>query len=939
MTGEIRFLKRLYFLLECSSVRQGRIGSLLRQDCYPFCMGGMATCRLNCLIKHTSGYCQQKHNVHVRHGKNKTHVADVVVAGGGIVGTSIAYHLARRGKLVALLERNRVGLSGATSLSAGLVTAPMHWQDPSKQYMAKYSLDLYADLCQTSNFRYNRCGRMYLTNTPEGEVSLRRMFSRSTIYEEEAQLYNSPEEMRRWFPKSVSTDGISLALFSPNDVALDPVGLCQALGKRGRDNGVQILEHCFVEEITVDKKQNVVGVHTNQGQFETGCYVDATGIWCGTSRVHKLPARHVIVAAHPATYTYLSTKRLPDKNIKNNIPSTVFIFTHVDEKTYLFMDESRTLCAGFTQNDFRSLSRPRVLGQWTVPPPDWDKFYPTLNHLLHRCNILGETECGELICSAESYTVDKEAVIGETAQIQGYYVATGFSGQGLALAGGAGNLVAGLICGETLPVDITRLEVTRFIDLHASPQYLIERVPEVAARLFTNSYEYHQYQTARNLRTSPIYHQLKKAGAVFGEVMGYERPLWYAEENAEDTSLSFYSGQFSLVGRPEWFGLVAREYNACRERVGLIDLSSFVKFNIEGPNSVEFLQYLCSGNIDVPVGSVVYTGMQNEQGGFVSDCAISRLEEDKFFAIVPPIQQLRFHIWLKKWMKKLGHKILIEDVTGHYTVLDVVGPSSRALMEKLTGESMSRCDFPSFSIREISIGMATGIRALSLTHSGELEWEMYIPNEVVQNVYERLMERGKEYGIMRAGYYALRQLRIEKFFVCWGEDISTHVTPLECGRTYRVDFNKDFIGKDALLEQKRSGIRKRFVQLLVGNHDLDHDPWPQGGELIYRFGEPVGRTTSAAYGYTLNCQVIFFGTIINYMHSSTPVFQRYSVCIGYIESKQKLTVEYIKNGSYQLDIAGKFFPVQINLFTPSLPMTSSEQPDHYRPTQDGGNCL
>uniref|UniRef100_A0A1I8EVD5 Pyruvate dehydrogenase phosphatase regulatory subunit, mitochondrial n=1 Tax=Wuchereria bancrofti TaxID=6293 RepID=A0A1I8EVD5_WUCBA len=869
----------------------------------------MTTCRLNCLMKRISKYCNQKrNNIHVR--SNETHVVDVVVGGGGIAGTSIAYHLAKRGKVVALLERNRtlsVGQYGATSVSAGLVTAPLHWQDPAKQYMAKHSLIL------TECLGYSRCGRLYLTNTPEGKISLRRMFSRATIYGEEAQLYNSQEEMRRWFPKSVSTNGIWLALFSPNDVALDPIGLCQALGRRGRDHGVQIFERCSVEEVLVDKEQKVVGVLTNQGQFETGCYVDATGIWCGTSRVNKLPAGHAIIAAHPATYTYLSTKRLPDKDIKSSTP----IFTHVDEKNYLFMDESRTLCAGFTQDDFRSLSRQRILGQWTVPSPDWDKFYPTLNNLLNRCNILGETECGELVCSAESYTVDKNPVIGETAQVQGYYVATGFNGQGLAFAGGVGNLVAGLVCGETLPVDITRLEVTRFIDLHASSQYLIERVPEVAAKLFTNSYEYHQYQTARNLRTSPIYHQLKKAGAVFGEVMGYERPLWYTEEDAEDTSLSFYSGQFSLIGRPEWFELVAREYDACRERVGVIDLSSFAKFNIEGPNVVEFLQYLCSGNVNVPVGSIVYTGMQNEQGGFVSDCAICRLEEDQFFAIVPPVQQLRFHLWLKKWMKKLGHKIHIGDVTGHYTVLDVVGPSSRALMEKLTGESMSRCDFPSFSIREIAIGMATGIRALSLTHTGELEWEMYIPNEVVQNVYERLMERGKEYGVMHAGYYALRQLRIEKFFVCWGQDISTDVTPLECGRTYRVDFHKDFIGKDALLEQKRSGIRKRFVQLLVGNHDLDHDPWPQGGELIYRYGEPVGRTTSAAYGYTLNCQV----------------------CIGYIETKEKMTIEYIKNGSYQLDIAGKFFPVQVNLFTPSLPMISSEQPDHYRPTQDGGCSL
>ncbi|VDM96933.1 unnamed protein product [Thelazia callipaeda] len=864
------------------------------------------------------------------HFSRKTHVVDVVVGGGGIVGTSVAYYLAKRGKIVALIERNGIGLCGATSLSAGLVTAPLHWQDPAKQYMAKCSLDLYANLSETSTFRYNRCGRLYLTNTQEGEVSLRRMFSRSAIYNEEAQLYDSEEKMRRCFPKSVNTAGITLALFSPNDVSLDPVGLCQALGKRGRDQGVQVFEQCHVDEVIVDKDQKVTGVRTNKGFFETECYVDATGIarfcrihyflnifvmcrWCATSQISK-PTRQVVIAAHPATYTYLSTKRLPDKDIKNDTP----ILTHVDEKTYLCMSESRTLCAGFNQDQVRPLTRPRKLGQWTVPSPDWDKFYPTLDHLMKRCNVLGEVEYGELVCSAESYTVDKNPVLGETSQVQGYYVATGFSGQGLALAGGAGDLIAGLICGETLPVDMMRLDVTRFIDLHASSQYLIERVPEVASHLFTNTYEYHQYQTARNLRTSPIYHQLKKAGAIFGEVMGYERPLWFAGKNAEDLSLSFYSGQFSLIGRPEWFGNVAREYDACRERVAVIDLSSFSKFNIEGPDTLKFLQHLCSSNVDVPVGSVVYTGMQNEQGGFVSDCAVCRLDEDQFFAVAPTVQQLQFQLWLKKWLRKLKLKVYIRDVTGHYTVLDVVGPSSRALMEKLTGEQMSTYNFPSFSIREIAIGMATGIRVLSSTHTGELDWIMYVPNEVVQNVYERLMERGKEYGVMHAGYYAVRQLRIEKFFVFWGQDISANVTPLECGRAYRVDFNKDFIGKNALLKQKKSGIHKRYVQLLVDNHDLDHDPWPQGGELIYRYGIPVGRTTSAAYGYTLGCQV----------------------CIGYIENKERnLTVDYIKNGNYQLNIAGKFFPIRINLFSPNLPMTSSEHPVHYLPTQDGGCFL
>uniref|UniRef100_A0A915DAV4 Dimethylglycine dehydrogenase n=1 Tax=Ditylenchus dipsaci TaxID=166011 RepID=A0A915DAV4_9BILA len=375
--------------------------------------------------------------------------------------------------------------------------------------------------------------------------------------------------------------------------------------------------------------------------------------------------------------------------------------------------------------------------------------------------------------------------------------------------------------------------------------------------------------------------------------MGYERPLWYdtEEENPDRPRNSLFVGQDSLDGVPEWFRSVAKEYEACRERVALMDMTSFSK--IEGPDSVKLLQKLCSANVDKPVGTTIYTGMQNQSGGYAVDCTISRIDNHSYFIVGPTVQQLRIAIWLKRWIDEWNMDVNIADVTSSYTALNIVGPASRYLMQDITGKSMAPNEFPSFAYRELNVGMAAGIRAISVTHCGELGWVLYIPNEVAQNVYEKLVEAGREYGLQHAGYYALRHLRIEN-------------------RAFRVDFNKDFIGKEALLKQIETGVNKRFVQLLVDKHKMETDPLPQGDEPIFRDGKLIGWTTSAAYGFTLGCQV----------------------CLGYLQNEDfGISQEFINNGFYEVEIASKRFPVRINTHSPSLPMVSSEHPTHYRPAQ------
>ncbi|CAI4231607.1 unnamed protein product [Auanema sp. JU1783] len=818
----------------------------------------------------------------LRYANTLSSRADVVVCGGGIAGTSTAYHLAKRGKKVCLFEKDVIGCGGASGVSQGLVTAPIFWQDSTNQQLADMSLKLYSQLAESGKFKFTKCGRVYLASTLPNEILLRRMFSRGILHNDDVELIDCQTEMLQRWPY-LQTEDVQLALYSPEDIALDQVALCQELARLAQENGAEVFEGCEVQEVLLGDEKQVYAVKTSCGLVEAPAFVDASGMWTGTLTVKGLQHRHLQTAAYPCTYSYIHTSKLPTGLVSDNTP----VFNDLDGNIMIRATGFKTLCSGFHEEGVKPLQRQGVeFGQWHYPEPDWDKFETSLEKLLYRCPLLGETDHGDLICGMESYTPDKAPCVGETSQAKGYYVLNGLNGQGLSLAGGLGQILADWICDNVPKIDVARVDIGRFLELHANTQYLVERVPEIAAMTYSNMYHSHQCHTARNLRMSPIYHQLRDAGAVFGEIMGYERPLWF-EKNTKSDRNALQQGQDVLLGKPSWFERVASEYEACRERVGLMDMSSFSKFDISGPDAVKFLQYLCSANIDRPIGSTVYTGMQHDGGGYVTDCTLSRISENSFFMVAPTIQQERCMTWMKKWVKALKANVHVQDVTGMYTALDVIGPSSRYLMSDITGMSMGSQDFPTFHCKEINIGMATGIRAISVTHCGELGWVIYIPNEVAQNVYERILEAGEEYSMLHAGYYTLRQLRIEKFYVYWGQDINATVTPVECGRAFRVDFKKDFIGKKALELQLERGVSKRFVQLLVDKHDKETDPWPQGGETLFRDGKPVGVTTSAAYGFTLGCQV----------------------CIAYVENKDfGVSTEFIQRGKYELDIAGKRFP-------------------------------
>lgn len=852
----------------------------------------------------------------------------IVICGGGLMGLSIAYNLAKRGiKGLFLFERNCIGAHNSSRVNTGLFVSPMFYSDPSLRSVAWKSLNIYNELASTGAFEFNKCGRVYLSSSDESETQARRLLTRLVTdpsSSSQVEAIDCPSEMLARWPM-LATEDVKLAVFSPLDATIDVSGLSRILADNCKEMGVQIFENCSIKKVLLNEESRVYAVDTDEGFIDVMAFVDAAGIDSSLVDVLGLPdADHPVrIAAHPCSFTFLSTDPLPHCQSSSQSQP---IFVCMDENTYICPLKTRTVCGGFTMGgDLQALppssqTSKGTVTEWNMPTPVWDNFRIILRHLINRCPQLAQLPRGELMTSAEMYTPDMKPLIGESDQAKGFFLATGLNGQGVSFAGGLGSLLAEWILGGSSSIPVDKLELTRFLPLHSNPHYLYLRVPEIAFNTLKNPLSSHQCHTARNLRTSPIHHSLRDAGAVFAEIMGYERPLWYNTTSVPDQDhdgprlprQSNFSGEDQLIGKPKWFPLVSKEYSTCRERVGLIDMTSFSKFDIQGADVVPLLQRLCSGNIDCPVGTTVYTGMQNDHGGYLTDLTLSRMGLHYYFIVAPTVQQVRLALWIKKWANEWKMNIQLQDVTNSFTALDIVGPASRALISEVTGKTMSPNEFPSFSFREMHIGLAGPIRVISVTHCGELGWMLYIPNELAQNVYEQLMEAGSLYGLKHCGYYALRHLRIEKFYVYWGQDIGSGTTPVECGRAFRVDFDKEFIGKEALQKQLDRGVNKRFVQLLLENHNLESDPWPHGEEPIYRNGKLAGWTTTAAYGFTLGCHV----------------------CLGYIENKEfGLTTEFLNKGSYEVELAGKRFTCKVNLHSPTLPMYSSEHPQHYRPTQ------
>ncbi|XP_031782504.1 pyruvate dehydrogenase phosphatase regulatory subunit, mitochondrial [Nasonia vitripennis] len=843
--------------------------------------------------------------------------ADVVICGGGVMGAAVAYHLAMAGwgDRTVIVESSRLG-GGTTWHASGLIGAFKPSMTQVK--LTQDSIALYKELeAKGLPTGWKQCGSLSLARTGDRMTVFRRMKAQSVSLNTECHLV-TPEEIKALCPL-LKVDDLFGGLWIPGDGVGDPYQICLTLIEEAVRNGVRVYENCKLTRVkTINDK--VEAVETSRGTIECKYFVNCTGFWARS--VGKLSEPYIKVPLHPVEHYYLHTKPIPGLD-----PMTPVV-RDLDGYVYFRENDGRILAGGFEQ-----VAKP-VFEDGLIPespnerflPPDWDHFHILFEQILHRIPSLQNAKL-EMLCNGpEAFSPDCKWIVGESPEIRNYYVAAGMKTIGIAAAGGVGRVTAELITKGLASMDYYELDVTRFLGLHNNRKFLRDRVKEVPGMHYALQYPHHEFKTGRNLRMSPIYPKLREAGAVFGQVMGYERPTWFQPDNEQDIDPMDGTQKYKIAytntfGKPPWFGHVEKEYAACRETIGLSDYSSFTKIDLwsNGTEVVDFLQYLCSNDVDVPVGSIIHTGMQNHRGGYENDCSLARIAPNHFMMIAPTIQQTRCKYWLKRHLPSDG-SVAVSDVTSAYTAICIMGPATRQLLSELTDTDLNPKNFPFFTFKELDVGLANGIRTMNLTHTGELGYVLYIPNEFALHVYTRLIEAGEKYKIRHSGYYATRALRVEKFYAFWGQDLDTFTTPLECGRAWRVKFDKeiDFIGRDALLKQRDEGVTRQYVQLLLNDHDPDIDTWCWGNEPIYRNGKYCGMTTTTGYGFTFKKQV----------------------CLGFVQNldskgrPQVVTNQYILSGDYEVDIAGIKFHAKCHLHSPNLPTKfPDKERDSYHATR------
>jgi 4-methylaminobutanoate oxidase (formaldehyde-forming) len=513
-------------------------------------------------------------------------------------------------------------------------------------------------------------------------------------------------------------------------------------------------------------------------------------------------------------------------------------------------------------------------------PPDWDRLMPYLETAMKRIPIAKETGVHTFFCGPESFTPDMGTLMGEAPELKNYYVAAGLNSLGILLGGGIGKVMAQWIVDGYPPVDVSDVNIDRLMPFQNNPAYLHDRVVELLGWQYI-SWPNLQPETARGTRKSAMYDRLADAGAYYGESVGWEYPDWFAPEGVEPKV------EYSW-GRQNWFEYVAAEHKAAREDVILMDLTHMSKFLVQGRDAEKVLNHICANNVAVPVGRIVYTQWLNERGTIEADMTVTRLSDDEYLLVLVDKAHTHVETWLKDHLPSGAH-VFITDVTSGYNIINVQGPKSRRLLSGLTSVDMTNEAFPYLTVQEIDIGYAL-LYAMRITYVGELGWELYVPTEYTLHVFDRIVEAGSDVGLKHAGFQALNTLRIEKAFRDYGWDVDNTDTPLEVGLGPFVDVEKPggFIGKEAFMAQKESGILEdRLVQFLLE----DPQPLVYGSELIFRDGVHVGHLASGGYGHTLG-GAVGLGSISNY---------------------DGVTADFVKSGSFEIEVAGKRYPAKASL--------------------------
>ncbi len=822
--------------------------------------------------------------------------ARAVIIGGGVIGTSVAYHLTLRGLAdVLLLEQGQLSC-GTTWHAAGLVGQLRASESGTR--LVQYSTQLYdrleAETGLATGFR--RCGGVTVARTADRMMALRRTAATAEAFGLECELI-SPQRAAELYPIMDVSDLVG-AIWLPGDGRANPTDLTAALARGARMRGATIRERTRVTGIAVadDSRagRTVTGVRTDEGDVEAEIVINCAGQWA--KQIAAMCG--VTVPLHSAEHFYVVTDQIA--GVHRDLP----VLRDPDGYTYIKEEVGGLLVGGF-EPDAKPWVPPDKLPhpfEFQLLAEDWDHFAILMDSAIERIPVLASTGMKKLYNGPESFTPDNQFILGEAPELRNFFVAAGFNSVGIASAGGAGQALADWITDGDPGTDLSVVDIRRFAQFDGNNRWLRDRVGEVLGLHYALPWPNRELVTARPFRRSPAYHLLRDAGACFGSKMGWERANVFAP--AGQQPVIEYSWD-----RPNWLPWSVAEQRATRDAVAIFDQTSFSKYLVTGPEALTALQWLCTADVDVPPGRTVYTGMLNAAGRYEADITVTRLTADQFliFSGAASTERDLDHIGRRlaaggsggsspRASTAAGSGTQIVDVTSAYAVYGVMGPRSRELLSRISRADLSCEAFGFGQSRQIDLGYAT-VRATRLTYVGELGWELCVPAEFAVGVYEDLMAAGADLGAVNAGYYAIESLRLEKAYRAFGRDLTPDYGPVEAGLLFACKLKTDigFLGRDAVEKARAAGPRQRLVSIVLD----DPGVMMWGGELLLRDGTAAGLVTSAAWGATIGA----------------------SVGMAYVrhQGADVVTPDYLRSGRYQVNVGGQVCGARVSLRAPFDP--------------------
>lgn len=797
--------------------------------------------------------------------------AQVVIVGGGIVGTSVAYHLTRLGWTdVVLLEQGQLS-SGTTWHAAGLVGQIRASESGTR--LVQYSGELYSELEGETGLAtgYKQCGGVTVARTQDRMMQLRRIAATASAFGMDCTLL-TPEEALEKYP-IMQVDDVVGGIWLPGDGKANPTDLTASLARGARQSGARIFERVRVTAVSSDRGR-VTGVSTDHGHIEADVVVNCAGQWA--KQVGALAG--VNVPLHSAEHFYVVTE--PFAGVHTDLP----ILRDPDGYTYFKEEVGGLVVGGFEPNAKPWVSPDQIPYpfEFALLDEDWDHFSILMDSALQRIPALNDTGVRKFYNGPESFTPDNQFILGEAPELANFFVGAGFNSVGIASAGGAGRALAEWIVGGEPSSDLTSVDIRRFAGFNGNVTWLHDRVSEILGLHYEIPWPNREMATARPFRRSPVHHIHREKNANFGSRMGWERANFFAPPGqSADIEYSW--------GKQNWLPWSAAEQVSTRRGVTLFDQTSFSKYVLKGPDAEAALQWICTADVAVDEGRSVYTGMLNSQGTYESDVTVTRTAHDEYLIVSSAATTERDKDHIRRNIPS-GLNAVLFDATSSFAVFGVMGPRSRDLLSSLTRADLSDQAFPFAASREISIGYST-VRATRITYVGELGWELYVPTEFAVGVYEDLLAAGSDFGLELGGYYAIESMRLEKGYRAFGRELTPDHSPVEAGLLFacKLKTDIDFLGREALEKARAEGPRRRLVSFVVD----DPEPMLWGGELVLRNGVVAGQVTSAAWGETLGA------------------------CVGlaYVWDAVggPISPDWVRDGTYEINVGGECHAVHVSL--------------------------